>query len=429
MRRVPNMGALAGTHRLPSMSLVASLACAVCWACGSAESPPTPVVDSGSGTGDSGVNNPKDAGAETGPSPDPGCSVDGLCLVTDVAPEGLAVGSLSGNAPDDVWAAGAQGLVAHWDGTTWDNLRLGDVVDGGVPFFLRSVWAERKDSVWFTGGGIAVQTDGWKGRAGTRWAVASLPRTTYTDSLSAITYVLPVPTTAIRAIGDTLWISSTLPGVPLGTFRTDGDNRVVGRWSPLGDFPGGLFDGFPVRSLASTDSEVWAVGDDGRVVRFTAKPGPDGRVNAPDAGVVAPRPSHWDALELESQAALTLQGVYVSPNSVWVVGNGGAIRRLNRARVVPTDTATLRFEAMASPTSETLRSIHGTSDTDIWAAGDNATVLHYDGTAWRSVQVPYNESDPKPAFSACWASSTDDAWFAGDSVLHFRPQSVKGGPQ
>jgi photosystem II stability/assembly factor-like uncharacterized protein len=43
---------------------------------------------------------------------------------------------------------------------------------------------------------------------------------------------------------------------------------------------------------------------------------------------------------------------------------------------------------MKSGTEEYLLSIWGTSDDDIFAVGDNAVILHYDGKSWEPMQSP-----------------------------------------
>lgn len=43
----------------------------------------------------------------------------------------------------------------------------------------------------------------------------------------------------------------------------------------------------------------------------------------------------------------------------------------------------------ASPTCETLRAIRGRDKNDIWAAGDKATVIHFDGTKWTKQNIDY----------------------------------------
>jgi hypothetical protein len=44
---------------------------------------------------------------------------------------------------------------------------------------------------------------------------------------------------------------------------------------------------------------------------------------------------------------------------------------------------------MTSPVTGTLKEVDGTGTGDIYAAGDNGAVVHYNGTAWSVVSAPF----------------------------------------
>lgn len=79
-------------------------------------------------------------------------------------------------------------------------------------------------------------------------------------------------------------------------------------------------------------------------------------------------------------------------------------------------------------TSETLFGIWGSSPSDIWAVGgrplmggEKDVLLHFDGTAWRRVEVP----EPKGiAFYKVWGPNAEDLWICGQSGWVLR---VRGG--
>ena len=50
------------------------------------------------------------------------------------------------------------------------------------------------------------------------------------------------------------------------------------------------------------------------------------------------------------------------------------------------------WSRMDSGTTQPLRSIHGTSDSSICAAGDNGTLLWYDGSEWELTESPMRGS-------------------------------------
>ncbi|WP_028314733.1 hypothetical protein [Desulfatibacillum aliphaticivorans] len=81
------------------------------------------------------------------------------------------------------------------------------------------------------------------------------------------------------------------------------------------------------------------------------------------------------------------------------------------------------FEFMDSPTNVPLFCIHGTSETDIWAAGgddystnnlEKAVFLHYDGSTWSSVPAPvFLGSDTYPP-DDIHAIAPDNVWAADE---------------
>ena len=69
-----------------------------------------------------------------------------------------------------------------------------------------------------------------------------------------------------------------------------------------------------------------------------------------------------------------------SESEVYAVGNGGAIVRLDGAR----------WRSVASPTERDLRSLWGTDADNIYAVGTDGTVLNYDGSNWSTTTAGSN---------------------------------------
>lgn len=100
-----------------------------------------------------------------------------------------------------------------------------------------------------------------------------------------------------------------------------------------------------------------------------------------------------------------LNSVWVQGTDLYAVGAGGAI--------VHCDTSTMTWNlSIASPVGENLLSVWGPSASDLFACGENGTIVHYKGSAW------YVESTG--ALNAISASSSGDLWAVGDSgwILH-----------
>ena len=62
-----------------------------------------------------------------------------------------------------------------------------------------------------------------------------------------------------------------------------------------------------------------------------------------------------------------------------------------------------------TPTGKTLFGIGGTSDSDIWVAGEGGTVSHFDGSAWDVRHV----GPPTTRYFSVGTRSANDVWVAG----------------
>src|SRR5258705_12876346 len=80
----------------------------------------------------------------------------------------------------------------------------------------------------------------------------------------------------------------------------------------------------------------------------------------------------------------------------------------------------LVWSSVPSGTTEILFGIWGTSTSDVWAVGNNGTILHYNGTSWSSVSSGTSEF-----LFGIWGTSTSDVWAVGDNgtILHYNGAS------
>ncbi len=100
-----------------------------------------------------------------------------------------------------------------------------------------------------------------------------------------------------------------------------------------------------------------------------------------------------------------LNAVWVQGNDLYAVGAGGTIISCN--------TSTMTWNtSITSPVTENLLSIWGSSATDLFACGENGTIIHYNGTNW------FVES--AGSLNGISASGPNDLWAVGDSgwILH-----------
>jgi hypothetical protein len=68
------------------------------------------------------------------------------------------------------------------------------------------------------------------------------------------------------------------------------------------------------------------------------------------------------------------------------------------------------------PQGNPLYAIHGSSAADVWAVGDDGTIVHFDGMKWAA-----RPSGVRTELNGVWAASASDAWAVGDDsvVLHW----------
>jgi hypothetical protein len=96
--------------------------------------------------------------------------------------------------------------------------------------------------------------------------------------------------------------------------------------------------------------------------------------------------------------------------SAGTVGGGGGLR------VGLVCTPDLFCQVAPEVTANRLNAVWGSGPNDVWAVGDAGTIVHYDGTSWRSVVWQTNAS-----LLGVSGTSERDVWFVGEGgvVLHY----------
>lgn len=105
--------------------------------------------------------------------------------------------------------------------------------------------------------------------------------------------------------------------------------------------------------------------------------------------------------ELPLPGPHSLRAAYsAGPDDLWVVSYG-VLGRF--------DGANWSFDVVA----EGLGAIHGSAADDVWAVGDPAVALHYDGAAWSRVPIDTGLRNAR----GVWVGGKTDAWLVGDGLL------------
>jgi len=377
-------------------SVVAPLACAGEAAVGP-EQTPDASDKVGPGATDAGA---PEAAADAASDADAGfdpCSSSGICIAPAPIDSGINLVSIWGASAGDVWAVGTNRTVVHYDGAVWEKVEIPD--ETSPPFTMRAVWAGGSDDVWIADGLSLRHSSGWKGSA-TEWSTYRFyPAETLTGNGPF----------GVSGKDGSVWIArfGWLDFDPAGTLiKCSGwseDGVVDPEYLGMSDDWDELF-GTGYGSVAVTRAnEAWAtsagtsVWTGSRVVR----------VFQTDA-----EPPTWQREEFNSRTARLLHGIWGTGDVVWLVGEGGVARRMT-----PAALATRTFEVVETPVTADLRGVFGFDPNDVWAVGDESTVLHWDGEAWTKLATPFDVVADKPRLFSVWGSSKGDVWIAGAGVL------------
>jgi hypothetical protein len=98
-------------------------------------------------------------------------------------------------------------------------------------------------------------------------------------------------------------------------------------------------------------------------------------------------------------------GIWGSSNSdIWIAGQGGILEHWNGSA----------WAVAQSPTTRDLKGVWGSASTDVWAVGAAGTILHYDGSTWST------QTSPTTRDLAGVAGYGADAWAVGatGTLLH-----------
>lgn len=297
------------------------------------------------------------SGADAGSHPTPEPSQDAGWLAT------ASIEAIWGSGPADVWAVGAGGLAAHFDGKAWTLAHVGTraallAVHGTGP---HDAWAAADDGSVLHWDGSAWTTSTRSPYATLIGVWASTPSDVWacgTDNDYGAGYVLHWDGSAWQEADDassaTFWrLWSPGPGEVwlVGTNLQGGGEVVHGTGNVLTPVP---FDGAPLRGVwgASTTS-VWVGAYDGTLAHW------DG--------------ASWTQAGTPGASAALLGMAGSAPDDGWAVGLGGAVNHYDGRSWSP----------VARPTTENLMGVWSLGPSDAWVAG-GSTLLHWDGATWQA---------------------------------------------
>ncbi len=353
------------------------------------------ITTEGGGGPDAGERLPSEAGAaRTSPS----AFVPSMATVEAVAiaPEARYPNILSifGYNKTDIWAVGTGGLALHYDGSSWISTLT------HTTRTLASVWASSPTDVWAVSSMKAIFRATFPMTGGIVWV--ALPPFPLDIVLSDSPLFAVWGTSA-----DDVWVGGhnlySTEGASLLKLHTDGSGAITSTFSPTHDLTLNLPDGASgfdsVQALwGPTDDDFWVAAQNGLGGAGFSGAGGIARATRTGTDVTF---AHKEALA--STGFLAIHGS--SASNVWAVGRGGTVRAW--------DEATNRFRVVDCPTVASFHAVRVFANGEVWVAGDQSTLLTYDGAVWRQVAV----TGAPVTLSALWGETPDDLWVGGDSRL------------
>ncbi len=328
------------------------------------------------------------------------CTEEVLCPNGPFAPDTIGgaldertqINVVRGRSATDVWAVGALGAVAHFDGTRWSRS------DSGTRQTLLALWLRDSAEVAF-GSLDALHTRGLTDiDAGAPspggWSSYGAPTTPpdYSSFLVRFASAWAAPD------GEWLWCAmvALAPGFSSGLWRLH-VAEDTGTFEVGSVVSSDVCGAIPCSQMTSVHGasrdDVWAVGMFGAIVRIT---------NAESA---TPEVTPFD-----SQTFSALRGVWAaSASEAWAVGAQGTIRHYRGEGV--------RWDVVEDvPTNEDLNAVWGRSANDVWAVGAAGVVLHYDGTHWTRVPIA-SLGSRRPELTTVWSPLPGHVWIGGQGIV------------
>jgi hypothetical protein len=414
-----------------------------------------------------GDERPPVTGPDAGDSdPVPGQLCSGGWCWESPAPQGNDLTAVWSFGPSDLWAAGSDATVIHWDGATWSY--AGPVPPGESDAPFTGMWASGPRNLWLWGptglwrwdgarwnrmspGGRVASVSGTGPRSvvavGERGLVARWDGETWTESSVGSGWL-----TRVWAVGDEVWAAGPVPGDNLEDIDSvlwhhDGatwsserrEGGIADIWGAAVDdvyLSGGTVMHWDGAAWTSLDLAIWA-----------------GRMWATSASDVwvfdwsAPAALHFDGA---SWSAADLPPLWVAraasgtgPGDTWMVGDHGRIARWDGAAWRPVGGAPVGSE-LSWPRS----GLWGPRGDHLWAAAESG-LARWDGVEWQAEPVAGHyaavwgdggnlwaaggygarafrhdavwdatSGTGPPHFDDVWSSSATDAWAVGDAIHH-----------
>ena len=311
---------------------------------------------------------------------------DGSTWTAFAAPDPVEVTDLWGTSGSDLYVIDVNGKLSRRDATGWSTVTI-----PGNPT-KHAVWGTQPGDVW------VAASDGLYQLVGANWVKTAINFGTINVGGRTADGKICIAGTQVWCYDGAIW--SFLAGAANGfgdltsLYASAPDDLFIAGQVGIQHFQGSQWFviSYPTPAPIAWWSDgtlLWGI--NGNVIRQTGASSFGTFFTAPNGG--------------------TLYGIWGSaPNSVFAVGQGGAIQRYNG----------MSWSVMANSDTRTLHSVWGTSATNIYAAGASGAFLKLDGT-WSAL----TSGTTRHLFDV-WGSSATNVFAVGElgTILHYNGNTV-----
>ncbi|MFT3700455.1 MAG: hypothetical protein QM831_45345 [Kofleriaceae bacterium] len=301
--------------------------------------------------------------------------------------------AISGSSSHDIWVAESEGNAHHYNGSTWTN-----TVVGSTSTTLYTIWSSAPNNAWAGGNGNTLFH--WNGSA---WSPMTSPYTGASPQYNAFVGMYGTSANNVwLSNGSELWQWNGSTWTQNGYLSSSGYVLPLwGRgandiWSPGGDYKIDHYDGTAWQHLDMnfvTDGYIHS-----GITGFSPAAN-DVWLTTTYGGLVRGDGTTFAFTETPSRVQDRTALISTSSTNAWMFGT--VTRRWD---------GTAWSDVSGMPATAELRAAFALSPTDIYAAGDSGSIVHYDGSTWTKIA-----GIPTTTWSlyAVWASAANDVYAIG----------------
>lgn len=212
---------------------------------------------------------------------------------------------------------------------------------------------------------------------------------------------------------DIVYLATQLEEVDSSEYAHTRMSAYVGRLEPgrqwfYHDVNANIVSVCEKRQTATEPRQLAALSKEGEVELWTSKDGSSVTEKIPDAGVRLGNLGY-------------LRSIREIGNTLFACGFNSQVYARNNGTWKSLVSAPLAFHHAASDEYVVFNGIDGFSEEDVYAVGSNGSLYHWDGTAWRQIEL---KTDENLECIRCYGA--DDVWIGGANGTLLNGNIVKG---